>query len=232
MISTLLESLDDTKASKGLISLPVNVLVALFEHIDKQQDALSLAVTCKFLQAIGQDRVEALVNPFEGSWAGDRIICVGDYADSLPPGVVVDADQDNNLYHTAKQQFKELPVDPNGLPEYMDDPDFLDSMSEDDFTRFINVAQAADRSSRATNHNIEIETVLCNLTRHEFIKESTVAKVLGADLGHMLVRKISWSDEWDCGLGGGSWAGDKCEVTTLDQIKDGGQGWKDIGQEL
>lgn len=84
--------------------------------------------------------------------------------------------------------------------------------------------------------NPDSSTVLCNLTKHKYIRRDVVqAACKGFDvrLGHVLISKICWSDRrWSYpdGIGRGSWPGCRFIITTLDQLPALGAGdeWKDV----
>lgn len=97
-----------------ILELPIDVLTAILSHIHGVQDAVSFAITCKLLQAIGQERVDNLLNDLRGDWKGDRIICVGDFAsiNGAPAGTMTQEELDDpeihNLYHLGSKHFEKF----------------------------------------------------------------------------------------------------------------------------
>jgi hypothetical protein len=79
-------------------------------------DALCLAHTCRYFWVIGLRRLIQIGNSHVASWAGDRLICFGNYAESLPPTVefpsdilsTLKPDPGPSFYQFVKKTFKEI----------------------------------------------------------------------------------------------------------------------------
>lgn len=56
----------------------------VFDNIDHFFDALFLGLSCTFVWACGERRIEQLYLERNAPWAGQRLICVGDYIQDLP----------------------------------------------------------------------------------------------------------------------------------------------------
>lgn len=209
---------------KSLIGLPVEVQVVIFEHIHNAQDAICFAVTCKLLREVGEERVYALMNPPEGPWAGDRLICVGDYVSNthMPTGTMTAEElaSGENLYHLAT----EYKVISSNLPTV--DARFVRSLPKPDRKRFMELF-GQDKQ--------KVNRVLCNLTKRQFVKEETVKRYSenAASLGDALLMLICWTDDPERTLEGrGRWAGDQIEITLSDQMEERREGWVDVGENL
>ncbi|KAJ3773938.1 hypothetical protein FB446DRAFT_702705 [Lentinula raphanica] len=86
-------------ASTGILlaRLPIELVLLIVEHLrDDYLSLLCLSLTCTFFWDItGQARYHSLTSAVnEHSWAGDRIILLGDLARSLPPSMLLDNDVD------------------------------------------------------------------------------------------------------------------------------------------
>ncbi|KAJ3762670.1 hypothetical protein EV360DRAFT_66846 [Lentinula raphanica] len=84
-------------ASTGILParLPIELVLRIVEHLrDDYLPLLCLSLTCTFFWDItGQARYHSLTSAVnKHSWAGDRIILVGDSARSLPPSILSDND--------------------------------------------------------------------------------------------------------------------------------------------
>lgn len=115
-------------------------------------------------------------------------------------------------------------------------PDYLvlDGLSRFEKRQYFTMSKA--RMSESS----EVEWVLCNLTKREFIRESTVwahgaEKPIG--FGEFLLARICWSSDPSCAMSykghihRGVWAGDRFEITTMDRMKTGEGEWKDVGDQ-
>ncbi|KAG6876383.1 hypothetical protein C0992_013161 [Termitomyces sp. T32_za158] len=84
----------DENLSKGLLNkLSNEVLHIIFGNILDILDLINLMVTCQRYWELGRHYLERLIEDFiVVSWAGDRLICLGDYArlDDLPRGMLTD----------------------------------------------------------------------------------------------------------------------------------------------
>lgn len=93
--------------------------------------------------------------------------------------------------------------------------------------------------------------IICNLTRHEFVRADAITKVTGTEdvkgpfvesqmaLGEVLVAHICRSSDDSISMADpdgdihrGRWAGDRFEITTTDQVKNLDKEWKDVSDEV
>ncbi|KAJ7187802.1 hypothetical protein C8R46DRAFT_1052616 [Mycena filopes] len=90
---TLFFSKTATQSSALLLnSLPVEIIDAIYLEMEVLGDVLCFSVTCQMLWAIGRAHIyrhiTARAAPY--SWAGDRVLCVGDYLENenIPDGLL------------------------------------------------------------------------------------------------------------------------------------------------
>ncbi|KAF5379417.1 hypothetical protein D9615_006537 [Tricholomella constricta] len=85
------------ETGNGLGQLSFELIDIIYEALDDIVDVVRFAVTCQRFYDIGRRHLEVYVaGTFIESWAGDRIICLGDYArmDDLPPGLLNDEERE------------------------------------------------------------------------------------------------------------------------------------------
>ena len=80
-------------SSLGHFQLAIELIDMIFEKIDDLYDAMMLGLTHDTLMVIGWKHIRELLLQAIAPWAGGRIICVGDYGDDLPEGVISESEQ-------------------------------------------------------------------------------------------------------------------------------------------
>lgn len=161
-----------------------------------------------------------------GGWAGDRILCVGDYLDDgdYPDHVFTEEElaefKDVSLYQIQDESFKDA-VEPTELE------------------------MAYHRRGSSRRRQAPEVLCLCNLTTHEFVRSDVLEAEFAdyeetnypglPDLSHALVARICWSS---CPSGPkgqvpqkGCWAGHRFEIIHLPE-EGLGEGWKDVSEEV
>lgn len=75
-----------------LHTLPNGLLLAIFNKVDRLQDAIHLCMSSNVLRLIGEERVCQLLFPQAAPWAGDRLINISDdnEKEDMPKGVVIE----------------------------------------------------------------------------------------------------------------------------------------------
>ena len=166
--------------------------------------------------------------PLETSWAGDRIICLGDYHEDLPAGMLSTSEQ-----------------------EELDQADEGEEMKLYEFAsehyQNVNGTSAFNRPQLSGG-----QWILRNLSKYEYVREEAI-KVAGGKgmsdnrsskevgLGQVVLSRICWSTDDSCAMSyydedihRGVWAGDRFDITTIDQIgvKDGEKQWTDVSDEV
>ncbi|KAG8992317.1 hypothetical protein FRB94_011246 [Tulasnella sp. JGI-2019a] len=212
-----------------LIHQPIDIIGLIFASIENIQDAISLALTSRQLLAFGLDRIGQLFELFYAPWAGDRLICIGEFAknDDLPPGVLTPGEQaifevdGDNLYECAQRNFNFRTV--NLSSRYNLDDDFAHRLLSVEIKQF----RAILDTTKQTLDN----RVLCNLSKRLYFRRHVGTALEDAELGGFLLSHICWSSDPSTGMGNihrGIWAGDRFEITTLDRLKGGADSWKDV----
>lgn len=93
----------------GLLSLPSEMIREIFLHLDNAVDAVVLGLATERLWRAGEDLIIRLVHRQMASWAGSRLICVGDYvsATDYPPGIMLDNQLLARIKGSATQEKEE-----------------------------------------------------------------------------------------------------------------------------
>lgn len=174
----------------------------------------------------------------EKFWIGDRIICLGDYHEDLPIGLLSQSEQ----AELDKAELDEAELNEAG------DSDGGNGMNLFLFAENKYYKPEYRYHDHILTKNSQLR-VLRNLSKHEYVREMAI-KVDGIDhgyypshavgFGEVVLSRISWSTSNSCGMAyngdihRGVWAGDRFDITTVDQIElaDGGIEWTDISREV
>ncbi|KAG8991158.1 hypothetical protein FRB94_012703, partial [Tulasnella sp. JGI-2019a] len=221
---SLLESSEDwvPEGKPLLVDQLVEILKIVFESIDALQDAISLGLTCKGLLELGFNQINRLLKSFAAHWAG--VLSPEEMA-----MITDDSDEDYNLYSYVEDNFEV--VDRNRLSNLLQgDIDFTHRLSQVERQQYRTVVNMAGESPSAS--------VLCNLSKREYLRQETIKAHGRAGFGTFLLARICWS--WDPsvsmkytgGIHRGIWAGDRFEITTIDAMKGGVTNWKDVSEEM
>ncbi|KAJ7162925.1 hypothetical protein C8R46DRAFT_331170, partial [Mycena filopes] len=95
-----------TQSTALLLSLPVEIIHAIYMEMEIFEDVVCFSVTCQTLWAIGGDHIYRHITARAAphSWAGDRVLCVGncvgDYLqnEDIPAGLLTPEEQDELLW--------------------------------------------------------------------------------------------------------------------------------------
>ncbi|KAG5641810.1 hypothetical protein DXG03_004152 [Asterophora parasitica] len=85
------------ETGEGLPQLPNEIIDHIYQNFHHLIYILRFAATCQRYYDIGRSHIETFMSAtFIDSWAGNRIICLGDYAymNDLPSGMVTDAERE------------------------------------------------------------------------------------------------------------------------------------------
>ena len=175
---------------------------------------------------------------YEGTldgWIGDRIICLGDDPQTeLPKGLLSSSEQ---------VELDEAGDDGTGMGLY----EFADAKFPEPKRKrpyFYSRTPPAQDSSRMR--------VLRNLSKHEYVREDAIkvdtimelrdnrSIVERIGLGEVILSRICWSADDNCAMRydgnihRGVWAGDRFNITTIDQVEfsEGGVAWTDVSVEV
>ncbi|KAJ7119854.1 hypothetical protein C8R44DRAFT_737598 [Mycena epipterygia] len=181
----------------ALVNLPVETVHEIYSHIDNLTDTVCLSVACQLLWEIGRAHLHRHITSIAASysWAGDRIICVGDYLrnDDIPKNLLTpDEEQEflgigpEKLQTAEEEDSKAEDEEDNTLYGYP-----FDEIPRDDFALW-NIFRASGVLERfdynpysdtyrtlASLFNTEYESpaseelrVLRNLSRRQYVRES------------------------------------------------------------
>ncbi|KAJ7505848.1 hypothetical protein B0H11DRAFT_2186518 [Mycena galericulata] len=85
----------------ALVNLPVEMIQEIYSNVDDLADVFCLSMTCQFLWDIGRRDIyrRVAIMAASYSWAGDRIICVGDYLRTadLPASILAPEEEEELL---------------------------------------------------------------------------------------------------------------------------------------
>ncbi|KAF8650983.1 hypothetical protein AX16_004998 [Volvariella volvacea WC 439] len=177
-------------------------------NIDKRQTTGFIGKLGEFFFASQGRVIIRLINPQKwpeasGAWAGDRIMCIGDYAYDVPNKYLTDAEQaelaenKSDLYGFASEQYVKV------HSQFM----FSWALPEGE------------------------EWVMRNLTKKQYVRESKLRELEG-DVGFDQVLylwtlcssdpSISMASELDVE---GIWTGDRIDIDTIESVE---EGWEDL----
>ena len=235
-------------------SRPVSVIINMgqyweFVNIDKRLSSGHLGKLGEFFASRTSDELMYLLaipavplkNPstlrgvdVAGSWAGDRIICLGDYADSWPDGVVSDGD------------FSQAA---SGVTSESED---ATDRSPQTFTESCRTIRTVDYGyEKHVSYPTDRVWALRNISKELYVRSDGVPTINGGEnftyedhdglegfpnLGHVLLKNILWSDDESTAMYfsdvRGAWAGDRIDIRLMDDVAEEMQegGWVDISR--
>ncbi|KAJ3712237.1 hypothetical protein C8R42DRAFT_323191 [Lentinula raphanica] len=234
-----------------LLTLPVELLLLIAEDLhDDYLSLLCFSLTCSFLWEItGQTRYHSLSFTLNNkhTWAGERIILLGDWSKYLPSSMLSD------------KEAEELELDSQS-----DTPAEALSAAACDFQRPPNIEDSVPMFDKRVRKNIKLKKELTELRndprfghwiwfslsdfelrRHEgdrwmvrnFSKREYVTKAHSRNLSQMIYCLIGYSvDDWPTPKGSewltdGPWAGDRIDLTvaSIHRQEYGNElDWKDV----
>ncbi|KIM36817.1 hypothetical protein M413DRAFT_448940 [Hebeloma cylindrosporum] len=173
---------------------------------------------------------------FAGAWAGDRIVCFGDYARSWPDGI------DGDSLQTVTTS----------------DEDYEDSEGESESPQLLFMASCREYTYVDRGYKWELSYphdhnwALRNITRKLYVRSDGIPTIDDKKnltyyiqyglrgfpgLGQVLLTNILWSDDDSTSMPfsdvQGSWAGDRLDIRLMDDVAEELQeeGWKDISRQ-
>ncbi len=226
----------------------------ILEYMDDLVDAACFCLADGRLLSIGFSRVGELQKLKFAPWAGDRVVCLGDYTDDddYPSSLQEHVDEwlgneDGSSCSEDGESRAFLEMILERFERRRDRPSkysylYRDGrMESSDYTALKTLADPEYKSSNPW--------VLCNLSKHEYIRADAIAGITEGEvkkltpflygpisLGQALLSRICWSSDgsismcYEGDLHRGPWAGDRFEVTTTDKLQ--GTEWKDISAEV
>ncbi|KAJ7279165.1 hypothetical protein C8J57DRAFT_1465345 [Mycena rebaudengoi] len=200
-------------ASMTLINLPVEIVHEVYSHIELLLDIACLSITCQVLYKIGLAA--------ESTWAGDRIICAGEFLanEDIPAGILTAAET-AELEDSASYLHEDVPCQLFYLPYPKERTKELPFTMQTIWTVH---CPFSERSPSSTVDEGDVLRDLCwstplpsavaaatsslrNLSRKEYVRESALrdmlAKYTGTNvlmtevgLGQVAVIRICFSSD-------------------------------------
>ncbi|CAL1697014.1 unnamed protein product [Somion occarium] len=203
-----------------LAKFPDEILCMVFDNVDTLEDVVRLGFANRYLYNIAYNVVQQRYLQCRAAWAGCRLLCLGDYAESrdLPPGAFTKDEE---------QEIQEYCDTVDNASPYQYFTKFCDlrepSMPRVEFSIIYDLLDCSDQngaySTRMKNYFWAIEHpalmygtdqlwALCNLSKNEYVRLDAVDAVLGYKAGHplslqdmcfsvaqVLACRICWSSE-------------------------------------
>lgn len=223
----------------------------IFSHVEKLPDLLCFSMTCQALWEIGRKHIYRHVAALAAncSWAGDRIMCIGDYLDNkdIPETLFTPAEREefslDSLYEYPFQIAKQ------NL-----DLDLLWINSE--ISKRFGGFRLADRSRdlgvirHLCNDGHDMQPpiksgnrILRNISRFQYVRESALleltARYPGVGFGEVILSRICLSSDPSTnmaseGLSQGVWAGDRFDFVATEWLQELGDDahWTDVSEEV
>ncbi|KAK0214386.1 hypothetical protein IW262DRAFT_1405821 [Armillaria fumosa] len=141
-----------------------------------------------------------------GSWAGCRIMCIGDYAEGCPSNVLTSeevAEINRPTFYGFTCRYKEIRP-----TEWVD----LRGKILRNLTKHVYVRRDVVVKELKRNHRGD-----------------------PGDIGNIMLTNVCWSTDSDCtmivDLSQGGWAGDRFDVVPLSSVEDSGEEWEDVTED-
>ena len=255
-----INALPVTKSICGLLGLSNELLDMIFHNLEIEQ-VFVLGLQSQNLWNVARKHIRASLASSCGLWAGNRIMCVGEYLESedYPPSVLTESEEaefkdgrfehfGSSLYDLADARYQEVREWQPDLANRL--IDHASSLGE--WHRLPESSQSRIRDDLLSDKLSDLYPedqpwVLRNLTTQEYVRSEAIAikpehihgpniDVLG--FGHVVCSRVCWSAaDWseDRGIHRGVWAGHRFDITTLDRLKQGSMEsseWKDVSEEV
>ncbi|KAK0184332.1 hypothetical protein F5146DRAFT_988094 [Armillaria mellea] len=176
-------------------------------NIDRREHLGNWGKLGEFFEARGSLDIIFLL---ADSWAGCRIMCLGDYMIDCPPNVLT------------SEEFAEI----EKLPE-----------TGGGKTLYVLATEQYKHVSHRLGWCDLRGMVLRNRTKRVYVRRDEVREGLasrGGDIGNVLLTNISWSDVPSCAMGldlsRGAWAGDRVDVVPLNVVETNEE-WEDVTED-
>jgi len=237
-----------------LPDFPTEIVSHIFEEIDEIGDCFCLALTSKRCWLVGQPRMKTFILDRVVQWAGDRIICIGDYhghGDMPPDFLSAEEEEILSEYH-GDGHFDQ------SLMFYCDIPVSRSLQKPKDALHGIFLStEISFINQRTLFRCISLEhpepEILRNISKRQYVRRSAVRGMIETcpehwrwdrvDLGHVVLSRICWSTcaelsmPYKGDLHRGVWAGDRFDITdmsALDEVDENGESveWADVTDEV
>ncbi|TFY70223.1 hypothetical protein EVG20_g2777 [Dentipellis fragilis] len=233
---------------KGLDSLPNELVDEILSYRQAPADCVRFALTSRRYWNLARPHIRrTIIGLFEYlSWAGDRIICIGDYTqlDDYPPALTAtDTERFTDklgLYSIARHEYEEVcrrkgawaTLGESRLRRRLKKRLELDNALPDDKYGYPTsriFTQCVVRKDIPQD-----QLVLRNFSKREYVRYDELPTDMKhehwkggqVDLGLAMHSQICWSSdpgigmEYDGGLHRGPWAGDRFDIAPIDELRE------------
>ncbi|TFK53816.1 hypothetical protein OE88DRAFT_1285046 [Heliocybe sulcata] len=240
----------------GQLSLPTELLGKIFEELDDDVFHVgSLCLANSTLWTIGYSYFIEAVGRHTAHWGGDRVICVGDYAEDLPDGILSKEEMDNletdsawdgSLYHYAWEEYDDYELQIRSLlvrvkghiASLQSSPSEMKAWQQ----LITPLEELLDVYWTRQDYLRDDQWILCNLSQKEYARGAYLKEMVGdaLSLGDVVLSQICWSQDPSTALRykgniyQGRWAGDRFAVYNRDVFegRDDRQDWEDVSQKV
>jgi hypothetical protein len=167
------------------------------------------------------------------SWAGDRIICIGDYIEDYPPDMLSDIEE---------KETQEL-ISFDTLDGEFTRKQELWGVVNSKYTPPIEIQPYL----KFIDFKISTSWVLRNLSKHTYVRAEVVAldpdfidgpwiKYFG--FGHIVLSFINWSSDdsrasrCSADVTKGAWAGNRFDIASIDALHTSKEQWRDVSESV
>ncbi|KAA1477019.1 hypothetical protein DENSPDRAFT_933415 [Dentipellis sp. KUC8613] len=233
---------------KGLDSLPNELVDEMLSYWQAPADCVRFALTSRRYWNLARPHIRRTIIGFlkRLSWAGDRIICIGDYTqlDDYPPALTAtDTERftdERGLYLIAREEYQEIFLRKGAwatLGEVRQRRRLRKLLELD-------LALPNDRRGRPASRIFtqcvvrqdipQDRLVLRNFSKREYVRYDALPTDMThehwtggqVDLGLAMHSQICWSSDpgigmdYDGGLHRGPWAGDRFDIAPIDELRE------------
>ncbi|TFY70226.1 hypothetical protein EVG20_g2772 [Dentipellis fragilis] len=237
--------------ARGIHGFPNEMVDEIFGHLDDYVDCIRLALTGRRYWNLARPHIRrAMTAHFASlSWAGDRLICVGDGndVDDLPPALKtgeftgVDLTSLQEEYKRAYKFFRPI----EGLGRNALRLKIMGDLEKDMYKNRrkplpYELSSSADIFMDCIPEDVGDDLlVLRNLSKHEFVRYSELPLDLvpvrqylsqaDVDLTWAALARICWSTDsgiamsYDGDMHRGIWAGDRLDIVPIEELQEAGK---------
>jgi hypothetical protein len=191
--------------------------------------------------------MKAFILEHAASWAGDRILCLGEYLEyrDIPEGLLTTEELDDygySLTYLCNKKLREDGFNPHSLVH-----NFLHDFHQ----------QISQWDLRKLGSSIRLlyktPDILRKISKHQYVRRAALLEMRQTcpkhwefkhvDLGHVVFSRICWSSSsyvsilYDGPIHRGVWAGDRSDITSEDALEERDENgqpieWVDVTDEV
>ncbi|KAI0028495.1 hypothetical protein K488DRAFT_58459 [Vararia minispora EC-137] len=243
---------------RGLLALPAEILAEITGSLDSIYDLICLAAACHHLWEACRVLIQKQLKGT--TWAGCRIICLGDESDDLPPTVALSEVEQAEVLEWGNTTSEPVDYAPAllwsyaaELYEYRDD----DVNLKRGLRMLILDGPPAVAIENMTDRPWHRSDVLRNLSKRLYVRQAVLNKLweeltlrhpqlkqewnMAPCVGNALLCRICWSTSDNAAMNvkeesitQGPWAGDRFDVVHMRELKMDSEfpQWQDVSEEV